>query len=120
MSKWDVDNRVEQMAAGLFDRFYPSAISRMVGISEQQAFDRLVFLAEDDKLLLELEAVCPNCDHTVQTFSSSEKIPDGLRCDRCGEVFTVNEDTINPVFVIPASYRESVKKNHLSTSRPSS
>lgn len=108
----DVDDWVD-VAAGLpIETFYPSAVAKATGIPLPAVFERLLFLARDERIILRYQVRCPSYD-CVRTIETLDRFPDNVplmgKCDVCGEEFEVRFDMIFPVFGFTPEYRERIR-----------
>jgi hypothetical protein len=109
MSKWDIDQWVEEKALLPRFSFYPSLPAKQLKINTADVFIRLMELVGDGKLSYRCEFRCPSCSTTL--FRDSKTlIPTNAFCDRCDEDLDVQEDDCIPVFSFMPDYIESLKK----------
>jgi ribosomal protein S27AE len=105
-----VDHVVDNMAAHNVQRFTVASIVRQTELEPQLVFERLLELVDDTKLVLVLDAFCPQCDARVQRVEHRPVLPLDLECLRCGLSFQASAEEFVPSFRFDAEYQSLKKK----------
>lgn len=108
-TKWLIDDWVEEAAANSKIRyFFPSAVSRALEVPVEEAFSRLLDLAEDGKLVLMYDVRCPTCFYSICIVLPEEK-PNSVTCPLGDYDGQVTPEMVYPVFRITDGYRAQVQ-----------
>lgn len=110
---WDVDDWVDGMASLPVKRFYPTAVAQDTALPLKVAFDRLLQLVKDQKLLLLWEVRCPNyeCIRTINVVRDPyQVIGETINCNICGEEIEITPDLVFPVFELNPDYKERIRQ----------
>mgnify|MGYP000857558090 CR=1 FL=1 len=107
MSKWKIDNWVDECAFKPIKYFAPTAVQKDLQMDLNVIFDRLLKLADDGKLLISWRIVCPECFRPLGIFSDTNIIPRYVECLECEEQ-EVTKDMIYPLFSISDEYKQEV------------
>lgn len=113
----EVDNWVESFAMLPLVKFYPGIVAKATNLPLKDVFNRLLFLANDNVLILSWEIICPNydCVRTITTIDEKEfTLNSSANCNVCGEV-EISEENIFPSFRIDPCYKEYIKKKYQTT-----
>lgn len=110
---WDVDDWVDGMASLPVKRFYPTAVAKDTALPLKDAFDRLLQLVIDQKLLLFWEVRCPNyeCSRTINVVQDpNEVIGETIHCGICGEEIEITTGLVFPIFELSPDYKERMRQ----------
>jgi hypothetical protein len=112
MSKFDIDSYVEQLASNKnIKSFYPTVISKELGIPFPEVFSRLSELVSIGYIKLKYEIRCDfdsNCIEIVDDYS--DILGSIIECDQCGEDISITLENIIPIYYINPEYRDTLKK----------
>jgi len=107
MSKWEIDNWIDECALKPIKYFSPTAIQKDLGMDINYIFDRLMILVNDEKLKLSWRIVCPICFRQLDICNNTDSIPRYINCWECGEI-EVTRDMVYPLFRIDDEYKQEV------------
>lgn len=108
--KFLVDMWVKEYAEADSDEvFYPDAVARDTGLNIRDAFERLLLLVSDGKLVLLWEIRCPTCGEVI--LREREVNCNNVWCSKCKRMVEVFPDMIYPLFSVSPEYKEHVTQN---------
>jgi len=119
-TKFDVDKWVHDVAISRVDMFYPTLVSKEIGLPLQEVFERLMILVSVGHVYVKWEVRCHTygCHRTLFWMNTpAEKLGEIICCDFCGEEIEIDFHNVFPVFGVTSDYKVSIKKNNDATKR---
>jgi hypothetical protein len=107
MSKWQIDEWVDQSALKPIKFFSPTSIQRDLDLDINEIFERLIMLVKDGKLEISWRIVCPTCFRDLGIYNNTNLIPRFAECLECGKQ-EITKDMVFPLFSINYEYKNYI------------
>lgn len=116
---WELEEWVEKIALMPIRWFYPTFPAKDLDLSLPETTQSLMVLVQRGWLELLWEVRCPECFTSTISSGRCPEFGQETECEKCLNVFIVDESTLCPVFKVTQEYRARIaKKNNKAVPRP--